>query len=360
MQLSAPGFRAALLALGTCLFLVDAAGAEGVRTYVHRLTPITDPRPLLADYPDFVEPIRERGRFEAPVLLDEAAADLDVRAWRFSYNARGIIEVPNRLRADHTAVLVVHPWGIDDGQGWKTPQPAGVAFAGYPQKNAIALEHMKQVVNPFLRSLRGKAAVIGYSLPGREDPIRKKLYRSVRGTPAAEERAQGARELAARLGSFSYKAEPVPEKMAVSEELPVVDYFRQLGGTDASPRFNGPGFWELPIPVARPLEVNPRDVVFYDAEGFGTLKEFLKKQGIRHVLLCGYHTDMCVCATTAGYANLKKDFNVFLVGDATQATFSANDEPRLATTAAVSLASRDLFITQVSWVHIRSSADKGR
>ena len=45
-----------------------------------------------------------------------------MRAWRFSYNARGIIEVPNRLRADRTAVIVVHPWGIDDGQGWNTPE----------------------------------------------------------------------------------------------------------------------------------------------------------------------------------------------------------------------------------------------
>jgi len=59
---------------------------------------------------------------------------------------------------------------------------------------------------------------------------------------------------------------------------------------------------------------------------------------------------MCVRATTAGYANLRKDFNVFLVGDATQATFPASDTPRFATTAAVSFASLDLFITQVSWI----------
>ena len=41
---------------------------------------------------------------------------------------------------------------------------------------------------------------------------------------------------------------------------------------------------------------------------------------------------------------------VFLVGDATLATFPAHDTPRYATTAAVSLAALDLFITQVSWV----------
>jgi hypothetical protein len=59
---------------------------------------------------------------------------------------------------------------------------------------------------------------------------------------------------------------------------------------------------------------------------------------------------MCVRATTAGYHNLRNDFNVFLVGDATQATFPANDTPRFATTAAVSFASLDLFVTQISWI----------
>ena len=84
-------------------------------------------------------------------MIDDAGADLDVRAWRFSYNARGIIEVPNRLRADRTAVIVVHPWGIDDGQGWRTPEPAGVAFQCTPAKNKIVLDHAATVINPFLK-----------------------------------------------------------------------------------------------------------------------------------------------------------------------------------------------------------------
>ena len=58
----------------------------------------------------------------------------------------------------------------------------------------------------------------------------------------------------------------------------------------------------------------------------------------------------CFCKTTAGYENLAKDFNVFLVGDATLATFPANDSPRHATNAAVSFAALDHLVTQVSWV----------
>ncbi len=46
--------------------------------------------------------------------------------------------MPNRLRADRTAVIMVHPWGIDDGQGWTTPDPAGVADFCTPEKNHLA------------------------------------------------------------------------------------------------------------------------------------------------------------------------------------------------------------------------------
>lgn len=35
------------------------------------------------------------------------------------------------------------------------------------------------------------------------------------------------------------------------------------------------------------------DIVIYDAEGYAILRDFLKAQGVRHVLLTGYATDMC-------------------------------------------------------------------
>src|SRR5881396_1897575 len=150
------------------------------RVYDNRLTPIKSPAPLLADHPDYVEPIRTGPRFEAATLIDDEGADLEVRAWRFSYNARGIIEVPNRLAAKKTAIIVVHPWGIDDGRGWKSPEPNGVAFQCTPFKNKIVLKHMEEVINPFLKAHRAQVRLVGYSLPGTEDAIRKKVYRSVR------------------------------------------------------------------------------------------------------------------------------------------------------------------------------------
>jgi hypothetical protein len=328
-----------------------AGDGSSTRIYENRLRPITNARPILADYPRFVEPVREVARFEAPMLIDDPGADLEVRAWRFSYNARGIIEVPNRLRSDRTAVIVVHPWGIDDGQGWRTPEPAGVAFQCTPAKNKIVLDHAATVINPFLKSFRNKVRLVAYSLPGMEDPIRKKIYRSFRGQPRASDREQGRLELKAKLASFAYKGQGIPASLTVAGETLTIDYFNQFPGLDSGPAYEGPGFWELPIPVMKPIDVDLSDVAIYDGEGYPALRNFLKSQGVRHVLLAGYNTDMCVCSTTAGYKNLGRDFDVFLVGDATIATFPAQPGPQVATTASVCFAALNLFITQVTWVH---------
>jgi hypothetical protein len=64
--------------------------------------------------------------------------------------------------------------------------------------------------------------------------------------------------------------------------------------------------------------------------------------------------------TTAGYQNLSKDFNVFLVGDATLATFPANSSPRFATNAAISFAALDQLVTQVSWVQYQQPKSDGK
>lgn len=329
-----------------------SAFAAKTRTYENRLRRLENPPPLLGDHPEFVEPVRETVRFEAPLLVDDADADLAVRAWRFSYNARGIIEMPNRLRARDTAIIMVHPWGVDDGQGWRTPEPAGAADFCTPEKNHLAARHTREVIDPFLKQWRSRVGVLAYSLPGREDPIRRKLYRSVRGRPSEAERLEGAAELAAKLNGFRYEGEQVPATLELSADTPVIDYFKQFRGLDAGPRFNGEGFWDLPIPVTRDITAEPDDVVIYDAEGYAVLRDFLRAQHIRHVLLVGYATDMCFCKTTAGYENLSGDFNVFLVGDATLATFPANASPRYATNASISFAALEHLITQVSWVKL--------
>lgn len=324
--------------------------ASGQRSYRNELRRIDDPQPLLADYPEFFAPIVEQAHFEAPALVMDKGAQLSVRAWRFSYNARGIIELPNYLDASQTAVIMVHPWGIDDGQGWNTPEPAGVADFCTPEKNHLAARHTREVVRPFINGLRGNVGLVMYSLPGKRDEIRHKLYRSFQHTPSPAERVAGAAELSAKLRQFDYRGAPLKAEFDVSEDRPVIDYFRHFPGLDSSARYNNEGFWELPIPVTTDVDVHPEDVVIYDGEGYPALRDFLRGQGMRHVLLTGYATDMCFCRTTAGYENLSKDFNVFLVGDASLATFPSNTSPRFAVNAAISYAALNHLITQVSWV----------
>ncbi|MEO8494515.1 MAG: isochorismatase family protein, partial [Planctomycetota bacterium] len=215
-----------------------------------------------------------------------------------------------------------------------------------------AARHTREIVRPFVNSLRGKVAFVMYSLPGGKDPIRRKLYRSLDHTPSAAERKEGATELSDKLKSFEYSGEPLPAHLLLSQAKPVIDYFRQFPGLDAGAKYNNNGFWSLPIPVTSDVDVAPEDVVIYDAEGYEPLKKFLQSNGVRHVLLTGYATDMCFCRTTAGYENLSKDFNVFLVGDASLATFPANTSPRFAVNAAISFAALNQLVTQVSWVKL--------
>jgi Isochorismatase family len=343
---------AAVLVAGPLVLAVTRGREAPPRAYVNRLTPIEDPAPLLADHPEFVEPLRGSARFGAPPLIDEEGADLLVRAWRYSYHARGIVEVESRLRADRTALIVVHPWGIDDGQGWRTPEPAGAAFQCTPDKNRLYRRHLSEVVAPFVARLRGRVRLVVYSLPGARDRLRAQLYRSLDGRPAARERDEARDLLARRLADFAYQGEPLPAVLELPAERPLAEYFRQFPGLDAGTGFNPEGFWSLPVPLARELAADPDDVVVYDREGYPALRRALERRGVQHVLLAGYNVDDCVRSTTAGYENLRADFDVFLVGDATLATFPASATPAACTTAALVHASLGLFVTEVGWVRV--------
>ncbi len=95
------------------------------RTYENRLTPIATPAPILADHPDYVEPIRETARFEAPTLIDDPGADLSVRAWRFSYNARGIIEMLDLQRPIYTKTAAYGHFGRSEPEfSWEATDKA--------------------------------------------------------------------------------------------------------------------------------------------------------------------------------------------------------------------------------------------
>jgi len=342
---------AGLVLVSTLSAQPPQTGSESLKMrYQNQLRKRENAWPILADYPQFVEPLEADDRYEAPPLVNELNGDLYVRAWRYWYNARGIVEMENRLEAKAVAIIVVHPWGIDEGHGLRTPDPAGCAFFCTPEKNRWATRHIIEVLNPFLSRLRSRVGLVGYSLPGVEDAIRKMLYASIHTPPERLQPEEGEKRLRALLASFSFTGQPLVTELELDAARPVASYMAQTPSTDASPRYNGEGFWELPMPVHAAVERMPTDIVFYDAEGYAPVRDFLKSRGIRHVLLAGYATDMCVKATTCGYDNLSQDFNVFLVGDATMATFPASRTPRLATQVALLNAALTQLVTQISWI----------
>ncbi len=337
--------------LGPKWLYAGAPGGDGI-VYENRLRPLRNARPLLANWPEFVLPIHERVHYEAPPLVRDENATLQLRTWRYSYHCRGIVEMDAQLAGRHTAVVVVHPWGIEDGQGWREPEPAGVAFFCTPAKNRIYHEHVRRVLRPFLDRIRPHVALVVYSLPGGPDRIRTSLYRTTLGRPTREQREQATEALRNTLAAFRYRAGNIPQRIVVDPRQPTAAYFRLFPGLSANEHYNGSGFWQLPVPLNRYVGAQSDDVVFFDGQGYPELRRFLKEHGVRHVLLAGYATDMCVCTTAAGYENLINDFNVFLVGDATLATFPAQRSPAAATTAAVARASLKLFVTEVAAVRI--------
>ena len=68
---------------------------------------------------------------------------------------------------------MVHPWGIDDGQGWKTPEPAGVVRLLHAGRRTTSPPATRsEVIDPFLKRLRGKVGVrdVQPARPGGPDP----------------------------------------------------------------------------------------------------------------------------------------------------------------------------------------------
>ena len=117
-------------------------------------------------------------------------------------------------------MILVHPWGIDDGQGWKNPQASncyGYAFMGLHKDNLLCLDHLKDVVRPLVQSLRGRLPVVAYSLPGSPDAVRGKIYRDYTNLPDPAVRAQAQKELEAYLNSLSGKQ--WPKMIPVSRNL---------------------------------------------------------------------------------------------------------------------------------------------
>ena len=107
--------------------------------------------------------------------------------------------MPNPLAADRTAVIVVHPWGIDDGQGWRTPEPAGVAFQCTPAKNKIVLDHAATVINPLLKSLRDKVRRSPIACRARKIQFARSSIARSRASPRTMSECKGRFELEAKL-----------------------------------------------------------------------------------------------------------------------------------------------------------------
>lgn len=350
---------------------VSTPGVQNTFTYRNSLEKIKNPLPILADHADFVEPLRFETRYLAPPVVNDEWGRLEVRSWRYWYNARGIIEMVNRLDPSATAVINLMAWGVDDGGGFRTPAPAGVVLAGTPEKNALYPRQIAEVVNPFIRRLSGQIALVGHTLPGQEDPVRKLLYPSISTGRESLDPPAGKRKLEEIFTARTFKGPAQEESLELDGNAPLTSYFQQTPSSHASVRGNGPGFEEIPVPLANDIFRCPNDIVFYDGEGYEKVRDYLRKKGIRHILVMGFiekstilpthpragaesadKTVMDRIGTALDIERLGKDFNIFLVGDAVRTTFPGSTTPRYAVQAALAKLAGENMITQAGWVKV--------
>ena len=76
------------------------ARQTATRDYENRLTRLVAPAPLLADHPEFIEPIRETVRYEAPQLVDRGVFVRHGGAWGRRGGQRRRIVTNRRARVN--------------------------------------------------------------------------------------------------------------------------------------------------------------------------------------------------------------------------------------------------------------------
>ena len=77
------------------------------RVYKNRLTPIRDPKPLLADHPEFIEPVREVARFNgyAVAVHGSLKRDIDLIAVAWTDQAIPADDLARAVRCAIAAIL---------------------------------------------------------------------------------------------------------------------------------------------------------------------------------------------------------------------------------------------------------------
>ncbi len=125
-----------------------------------------------------------------------------------------------------------------------------------------------QVINPLVARLREIGCTVVYSMRGGTHPITDRLYRTLHADlPSAADRDAARVELNEALQAFEYDGhDSIPSELDLSQNSPVSDYFAQFPGLDAGAAYNGEGFWELPVPVVKYLEVHNNDLVCWDEQ----------------------------------------------------------------------------------------------
>jgi len=327
------------------IFRLSLLSTPSTISYNNQLIDIPIPDDFLEDYQEYIDLFPSLNAALGQPLVVNQSPSLEIMSWRSSYNFRGIILIPQYFNRECTAVIVMHPWSVnEEAWGLKVPEPHGVCF-DTPDSLDGYKSHMETKIQPFIDAVRPYVKHIAFSLPGSKDTLRKNIYLS-----GGNKSIQAQKSLQHLLDQFNYFGYSIPTSLSLNPLLPITDYFRLFPPLDASDYYNGKGFWNLPIPLHTSLLWNESDLFFFDGEGYESIKRQLKKKGIKNILLCGYALNLCIKGSVLGYENLKKDFNVLIVADACLSSSRATPFTPLLTFSDIFDCSLNNLMTQTSWV----------
>ena len=283
----------AVVLLLLCWPLVRSQGNRPPFALTNRLTPIQEPKPLLADRPEIRRAGPRACTLEAPAWWTTERADLHVRAWRWSYNARGIIEMPHHLRAKRP------PWSWFIRRASMMVRVEHRSRRAWPTLHA-AKNHRRpphaRVIQPVPQS-PFKVAFVMY-LPSDEKARCASSRRSFNHTPSGQA-SRRCWELRRKLTSFHLSRRAAPATLQLLSRQAGGHYFQAIPGPDAGRATTTPAFGTCRSP-SRATSTCTRTASWSKTPRLEPLKKFLLQHGVRHILLTGYATDMCFARTCAG------------------------------------------------------------
>ncbi len=307
---------------------------------------------FLNHYPPYFDSIvLENSISGAPIILKDSSM-LSIRAMRYSYNFRSMIIHDINIDPQETALIVIHPIDIDNGE-ISTVMPLGAYFMGTPSKNTIASKHMKEVLNPFIQKMRKQLKKIIFIMPFYSKTDLVKLY-SMKGDTYQGIDSNYLNEYLLKINKYNYEGIDTHLPLILKGRSILNSYFNEFPGLMLNNTKNNIEFSKLPFRINRDIILSEGDLILFDDMSLESFDSLLLSMDIKNLIYSGYAMDLCVKKLNQGYEKTAPLYNIFVCIDAGLTTFPGDDGLNKYNTVNALNTSFLYFITQIGWIKINA------